>query len=52
MCAMIRDRRPVKQNGDHDTAKPQGFEKNAEFLRYGMWQQIGRLQAGRLLALR
>jgi hypothetical protein len=49
---MIRDRKPVEENGDLATAKPQGFEKNAEFLRYGMWQQIGRLQAGRIWALR
>jgi len=52
MCAMIRDRKPVEQNDDHATAKPQGFEKSAEFLRFGMWQQIGRLQAGRMWALR
>jgi len=52
MCAVIRDRKPVEENGDHATAKPQGFEKSAEFVRSGMWQQIIGLQAGRAWALR
>ena len=52
MCAKIRDRKPVKENGDHATTKPQGFEKDAEFLRSEMWQQLVGLQAGRVWALR
>jgi len=52
MCAMIRDRKPVGENDDQATAKPQGFEKNAAFLRSEMWQQIIGLQAGRVWALR
>lgn len=52
MCAKIRDRKSVEEKGDRATAKPQGFEKNAEFLRFGMWRQIVGLQAGRVWALR
>ncbi len=52
MCALLRDRKPVEENGRHADPKPRRFGWNAEVERPQLGPQIVGFPLGRAWLLR